>query len=146
MGLPMLVRLYLGIESIGIFYCHNVSESGTWTHVIIITVTLNEHHGISNHQYFDCLFNSLGLELGLGKNIKENIKAHVTGPLWGDSLVISLHKGPVTWQHSSGSTLAQVIACCRQATNYYLNQCWLLINGPLWHFPASNFIVAFPFE
>ena len=31
------------------------------------------------------------------------------------------------WWHRSGSTLAQVMACCLTATNHYLNQCWLLI-------------------
>ena len=34
----------------------------------------------------------------------------------------------ITWWHRSGSTLAQVMACCLMATSHYLNQCWLIIN------------------
>ena len=33
------------------------------------------------------------------------------------------------WRHKSGSTLAQVMACCLTALRHYLNQCWLIING-----------------
>ena len=29
----------------------------------------------------------------------------------------------------SGSTLAQVMACCLKAPSHYLNQCWLIINS-----------------
>ena len=32
-----------------------------------------------------------------------------------------------SWQYSSGSTLAQMMACCLTGPSYYLNQCWLLI-------------------
>ena len=31
------------------------------------------------------------------------------------------------WQQSSGSSLAQVMACCLMAPNHYLDQCWLII-------------------
>ena len=37
------------------------------------------------------------------------------------------------WRHWSGSTLAQVMACCLTAPNHHLNQCWLIINEILWH-------------
>ena len=43
------------------------------------------------------------------------------------------------WQHRSGSTLAQVMACCLKAPSHYLNQCWLIINGILWYSPCNNF-------
>ena len=39
--------------------------------------------------------------------------------------------------HRSRSTLAQVRACCLMAANPFLNQCWLLIKGVLWHSPES---------
>ena len=41
----------------------------------------------------------------------------------------SLWPGDAIWQHRSGSTLDQVMACCLKATSHYLNQCWLIING-----------------
>ena len=37
------------------------------------------------------------------------------------------------WQQRSGSTLAQVMACCLTAPSHYLNQCWLIINKVQWH-------------
>ena len=45
----------------------------------------------------------------------------------------------VIWCHGSGSTLAQVMACCLMAPSHYLNQCWLIIYGLLWHAPGSTF-------
>ena len=41
----------------------------------------------------------------------------------------SLWPSDAIWRHRSGSTLAQVMACCLMATSHYLNQCWLVING-----------------
>ena len=42
----------------------------------------------------------------------------------------------------SGSTLAQVMACCLMAPSNYLNQCRLVISGVLWHFPDTNYTSA----
>ena len=41
--------------------------------------------------------------------------------------------------HWSGSTLAEVMACCLTAPGHYLNKCWFTIKGVLWHSPESNF-------
>ena len=46
------------------------------------------------------------------------------------------------WWHKSGSTLAQVMACCLTASSHYLNQCWFLIGEILWHSSQSNFRVS----
>ena len=45
--------------------------------------------------------------------------------------------GAIRWQRS-GSTLAQVMACCLMAPSRYLNQ-WLLISQFLWPSYQSNF-------
>ena len=45
-------------------------------------------------------------------------------------------------RHRSGSTLAQVMACCLTAPSHYLNQCWPIINGVLWYSPHNNFTVS----
>ena len=37
----------------------------------------------------------------------------------------SLRPSDAIWRHTSGSTLAQVMACCLTAPSHYLNQCWL---------------------
>ena len=42
-------------------------------------------------------------------------------------------------RHRSGSTLAQVMACCLTAPSHYLNQSWLIINGIQWHTFDSKF-------
>ena len=38
----------------------------------------------------------------------------------------------------SGSTLAQVMACCLASPSHCLNQFWLIIKGILWHSPISQ--------
>ena len=40
----------------------------------------------------------------------------------------SLRPSDAIWRHISGSTLAQVMACCLKAPSHYLNQCWLIIS------------------
>ena len=49
-----------------------------------------------------------------------------------------------TWPSDarSGSTLAKVMACCLTAPSHYLNQCWPLISGILWHSSESNSTVS----
>ena len=42
--------------------------------------------------------------------------------------IYSLGPGDAIFWHRSGSTLAQVMACCLMAPSYYLNQCWLFIS------------------
>ena len=44
-------------------------------------------------------------------------------------LLNSLWPSDTIWWHRFGSKLSQVMACCLTAPNYYLNQCWLVING-----------------
>ena len=44
----------------------------------------------------------------------------------------SLCPSDAIWQHRSGSTLAQVMACCLTAPSHYLNQCWLIISEVQW--------------
>ena len=39
----------------------------------------------------------------------------------------SLWPSDAIWRQGSGSTLAQVMACCLMAPSHYLNQCWLII-------------------
>ena len=44
----------------------------------------------------------------------------------------------ILWQRS-GSTLAQVMACCLTAPSHYLNQYWLIISEVWWHLYYGNF-------
>ena len=51
----------------------------------------------------------------------------------------SLWPSDTIWRHKSGSTLAQVMACCLTAPSHYLNQYWLIISKIQWHPSESNF-------
>ena len=53
--------------------------------------------------------------------------------------VNSLWPGDTIWWHKSGSTLAQVMACCLMAPSHYLNQSWLIIRKVQWHSFECNF-------
>ena len=52
----------------------------------------------------------------------------------------SLWPSYAIWWHRSGSTLAQVMACCLAAPSHYLNQCWLVISKVSWHSPQCTTI------
>ena len=60
----------------------------------------------------------------------------VTQPQW----VKSLRPSDTICRHKSGSTLAQVMACCLKSPSHYLNQCWLIISKVLWH-SSEDFII-----
>ena len=45
----------------------------------------------------------------------------------------SLWSSDTIWRQRSGSTLAQVMACCLTAPSHYLNQCWLIISEVQWY-------------
>ena len=49
-----------------------------------------------------------------------------------------------TWWHRSGSTLAQIMACCLTVQSPFLNQCWFLSVRFRWHSNESNFTVGAP--
>ena len=55
------------------------------------------------------------------------------------AIVNSLRPSDAIWRQWSWTTLAQVMACCLTAPSHYLNQCWLIIRGVLWHTSESSF-------
>ena len=44
----------------------------------------------------------------------------------------SLWPSNAIWWHGTGSTLAEVMACCLTAPSHYLNWCWLLSSEVQW--------------
>ena len=54
-------------------------------------------------------------------------------------LINSLGPNNAIWWQRSGSTFAQVMACCLTAPSHYLNQCWLIKSKVLWHSSKGNF-------
>ena len=59
----------------------------------------------------------------------------ITRPQW----VNSLWPTDAIRRQRSRSRLVQVVACCLTAPSHYLNQCWLIISGFLWHSPTAYF-------
>ena len=53
--------------------------------------------------------------------------------------VNSLWPSDAIWRQMSGSTLAQVMACCLTAPSHYLNQCWLIIRKVEWYASKGKF-------
>ena len=53
--------------------------------------------------------------------------------------VNSLGPSDAIWRQRSGSTLAQLMACCLMAPSHYLNQCWLIISKIEWHSSRGKF-------
>ena len=50
-------------------------------------------------------------------------------------------------RHRSGLTVAaEVMARCLTASSHYLNQCWFINHGVLWHGPESKFIGSTVFK
>ena len=58
------------------------------------------------------------------RQVAEVIRHH-----WGNSL----RPNDTIRRHTSGSTLAQIVASCLMAPSHYLNQCWLIISKVLYH-------------
>ena len=54
--------------------------------------------------------------------------------------VNSLWPSDAIWRQRSGSTLAQVMACCLAAPSHYLNQWWLIISRVQSHSYEGSFI------
>ena len=66
---------------------------------------------------------------------------NATGIIWNCTVEVnSLWPSDAIWRQRSGSTLAQVMACCLTAPSHCLNQCWLIISKVLWHSSEGNFI------
>ena len=60
--------------------------------------------------------------------------------LWVGAWLNTLWPSDTIWRHRSGSTLAQVMACCLTAPSHYLNQCWPIISKVELHSSKGKFI------
>ena len=73
------------------------------------------------------------------ENAIENVVCKMLAILFRPQCVNSLWPSDTIWRQRSGSTLAQVMACCLMAPSHYLNQCWLIISKVQWHSSECNF-------
>ena len=67
--------------------------------------------------------------LVISKVQKHSYEKNFTTGQW----INSLWPNDAIWRHGTGSTLAQVMACCLMAPSHYLSQCWLIISKVLCH-------------
>ena len=70
--------------------------------------------------------------IGIGNRQKYDDEWHIN-IIDALNILNSLCTSDGIWQRRSGSTLAQVMACCLTAPSHYLNQCWLIISEVPWH-------------
>ena len=61
---------------------------------------------------------------------------------WNTFYINPLWSSGAIWWLRSGSTLAQIMACCLTVPNHYLNWCLHLISDDWWHSPESNFTTS----
>ena len=85
---------------------------------------------------YRCIYASLGLN-----ELRIMICHAALQWLWQgmDQRFNSLWSSDAIWRQRSGSTLAQVMACCLMAPSHYLNQCWPIISEVQWHSYKGNF-------
>ena len=83
-------------------------------------------------------FNKLSIKIQESSFRKTQLKMSSSRQLFCSGLN-SLWPSDTIWRHKSGSTLAQLMACCLTAPSHYLNQCWLIISRVQWHSSECNF-------
>ena len=81
-----------------------------------------------------CPFSYTNITFTINKLQYRNIKLHFN----------SLWPSDPRWRQRSGSTLAQIMACCLTAPSHYLNQCWLIISEVRWHIRAISWQMPQP--
>ena len=81
-----------------------------------------------------------GFKKGIGiHHIPNMISYSLPCRFLGPRFIKSLGPNNAIWRQRSGSTLAQVMACCLTAPSHYLNQCWLIIWKVQWYSSEDNF-------
>ena len=70
---------------------------------------------------------------------KSSIWSILSIPSLIQALLNSLWPSDTIWRQRSGSTLAQVMACCLMAPSHYLNQCWHISSKVEWRSSNGKF-------
>ena len=140
MGIPRLVRRHLYIETAP--WC-------SVTHLVLKPEWLLQYHccsfpasrrhqGIGSHgtDWVQCVYAGLPREwisrtcnISVWSNDRKCKNMFIVSWHRFSTRVNSLWPSDAIWRHWSGSTMAQVMACCLTAPSHYLNQCWLIIRA-----------------
>ena len=79
------------------------------------------------------------VELATLRDLPDSGTTHLNALYAIKWVINSLWPSDTIWWPRSGSTLAQVMACCLMAPSHYLNQSWLIIREVQWHSYQGNF-------
>ena len=103
------------------------------------------------HMHYSCLWTAgCGVYMHvMGVNVSELAHWQLAISQWSglaiqlveiqSSMLTRWPPSDAIWWQRSGSTLAQVMACCLTAPSHYLNQRWLIISKVQWHSSVCNF-------
>ena len=120
--------------------------SAVWVHVAVVGMVTDNVHWSNNHGCMECILYILAGTVkvrGTQVSWSHSVQAGNTVQSPVESFtkkVNSLWPNDAIWWHRSGSTLAQVMACCLTASSHYLKQCWLIISEVQRHSPGRNFM------
>ena len=108
------------------------------------TFLWNLNQNLKRLNPWKCIWKCFLFLIKINKNLTrgnafENVICKTVANMMRPQCFNSLRPSDAIWRHRSGSTLAQVIACCLTTTSHYLNQCWLIISKVLWHSSEGNF-------
>ena len=100
---------------------------GIYIFIIMISLNLYKTRYNSHGRYFDQILRN-------GDIVWQQREMRIT-----DLIQNSLWPSGDIWRQKSWSTSVQVMACCLTTQSHYLNQCWLINNGVLWHSLGEQF-------
>ena len=119
------------------------SRSSSW-HWFVHNRWLSWHCASNHLQLYLCMWGDMWgrLEICIDIAWQECKPSTITLCLPPTLLVLALNSlwpsDAIQW-YRTGSTLVQIMACCLAAPIHYLNQCWFIINGVLWHSTDNKF-------
>ena len=126
-------------EHLALMYDVPVSFSDHPSFIYILFVVVHIYIYETSYPIRQCATQS-GREISLARFIEK--QQLVCGNKVGNQFIAHVVFREVSWEtlfrHRSGSTLAQVMACCLTAPSHYLNQCWLIISKVQWHSSENN--------
>ena len=110
-----MLNIFAGNE-----YVHHITQGRVYE-LRIDMLDFEGNHAYATYDHFSLEDESLFYTLRLGYyNGNAGKQGHIN---WE---INTLRPRDDIWRHRSGSTLAQVMACCLTATSHNLNQCWLI--------------------
>ena len=132
---------------------HIPQQSWQWLHTSIRSLhpghNCQEKPASMGHVAHQQLLILLSCQIGMWSRFGNSLEDRATVDFikWAAGTWLnSLGPSGAIWRQRSGSTLAQVMACCLTAPSHYLNQFWLILSKVQWHSSDGNFTRDTPGE